>query len=143
MLTTDCIIASILPSTLCDWSIMKSILSTAPAPVISLMIRKSSNGSIEPTIRSSSAYLRLLKWKPPSSPSSISRATICSMFVPIGWWPVSTSTCACGPSRRHASAAVPQSGVAEAIAFFAGPRTGKSTGNVVNVDGGVAAAYPR
>jgi NAD(P)-dependent dehydrogenase (short-subunit alcohol dehydrogenase family) len=33
--------------------------------------------------------------------------------------------------------------VAEAIAFFAGPRSGKSTGNVVNVDGGVTAAYPR
>jgi rhamnulose-1-phosphate aldolase/alcohol dehydrogenase len=33
--------------------------------------------------------------------------------------------------------------VAEAIAFFAGPRTNKSTGNVVNVDGGVPAAYPR
>jgi rhamnulose-1-phosphate aldolase/alcohol dehydrogenase len=33
--------------------------------------------------------------------------------------------------------------VAEAIAFFAGPRSQKSTGNVVNVDGGVTAAYPR
>jgi rhamnulose-1-phosphate aldolase/alcohol dehydrogenase len=33
--------------------------------------------------------------------------------------------------------------VAEAIAFFAGPRSVKSTGNVVNVDGGVTAAYPR
>ncbi len=33
--------------------------------------------------------------------------------------------------------------VAEAIAFFAGPRSAKSTGNVVNVDGGVTAAYPR
>jgi rhamnulose-1-phosphate aldolase/alcohol dehydrogenase len=33
--------------------------------------------------------------------------------------------------------------VAEAIAFFAGPSSGKSTGNVVNVDGGVTAAYPR
>ena len=33
--------------------------------------------------------------------------------------------------------------VAEAIAFLAGPRTAKSTGNVINVDGGVTAAYPR
>jgi rhamnulose-1-phosphate aldolase/alcohol dehydrogenase len=33
--------------------------------------------------------------------------------------------------------------VAEAIAFFAGPRSLKSTGNVLNVDGGVTAAYPR
>jgi NAD(P)-dependent dehydrogenase (short-subunit alcohol dehydrogenase family) len=33
--------------------------------------------------------------------------------------------------------------VAEAIAFFAGPRSRKSTGNVLNVDGGVTAAYPR
>jgi rhamnulose-1-phosphate aldolase/alcohol dehydrogenase len=33
--------------------------------------------------------------------------------------------------------------VAEAIAFFAGPRSDKSTGNVLNVDGGVTAAYPR
>ena len=33
--------------------------------------------------------------------------------------------------------------VAEAIAFFATSRSAKSTGNVINVDGGVAAAYPR
>jgi rhamnulose-1-phosphate aldolase/alcohol dehydrogenase len=34
--------------------------------------------------------------------------------------------------------------VAEAVAFFASPtRSSKSTGNVLNVDGGVAAAYPR
>jgi rhamnulose-1-phosphate aldolase/alcohol dehydrogenase len=33
--------------------------------------------------------------------------------------------------------------VAEAIVFLGGPRSGKSTGNVINVDGGVTAAYPR
>jgi rhamnulose-1-phosphate aldolase/alcohol dehydrogenase len=33
--------------------------------------------------------------------------------------------------------------VAEAIAFFAGRRSAKSTGNIINVDGGVPAAYPR
>ena len=34
--------------------------------------------------------------------------------------------------------------VAEAVAFFASPtRSSKSTGNILNVDGGVAAAYPR
>ena len=33
--------------------------------------------------------------------------------------------------------------VAEAIAFFAGPRSAKSTGNIINVDGGIPAAYPR
>jgi rhamnulose-1-phosphate aldolase/alcohol dehydrogenase len=33
--------------------------------------------------------------------------------------------------------------VAEAIAFFAGPKSAKSTGNILNVDGGVTAAYPR
>ena len=32
--------------------------------------------------------------------------------------------------------------VAEAIACLAGPRSAKSTGNVINVDGGVTAAYP-
>ena len=33
--------------------------------------------------------------------------------------------------------------VAEAIAFLAGPRSSKSTGNIINVDGGVPAAYTR
>jgi rhamnulose-1-phosphate aldolase/alcohol dehydrogenase len=33
--------------------------------------------------------------------------------------------------------------VAEAIAFLAGPSSAKSTGNVINVDGGVPAAFPR
>jgi rhamnulose-1-phosphate aldolase/alcohol dehydrogenase len=34
--------------------------------------------------------------------------------------------------------------IAEAVAYFAsGARSGKSTGNILNVDGGVAAAYPR
>jgi len=33
--------------------------------------------------------------------------------------------------------------VAEAVLFFASPRSAKSTGNIVNVDGGVVAAYTR
>jgi len=34
--------------------------------------------------------------------------------------------------------------IAEAVAFFASPtRSSKSTGNLLNVDGGIAAAYPR
>jgi rhamnulose-1-phosphate aldolase/alcohol dehydrogenase len=33
--------------------------------------------------------------------------------------------------------------VAEAVVFFSGPRSAKSTGNIINVDGGVTAAYPR
>jgi rhamnulose-1-phosphate aldolase/alcohol dehydrogenase len=33
--------------------------------------------------------------------------------------------------------------IAEAVLFLASPRSSKSTGNVVNVDGGIPAAYPR
>jgi rhamnulose-1-phosphate aldolase/alcohol dehydrogenase len=33
--------------------------------------------------------------------------------------------------------------IAEAVLFFASPRSAKSTGNIINVDGGVAAAYTR
>ena len=33
--------------------------------------------------------------------------------------------------------------VAEAVLFFASSRSAKSTGNIINVDGGVAAAYTR
>ena len=45
--------------------------------------------------------------------------------------------------RTKLGVAVLPEDVAEAIAFFVGPRSDKSTGNVVNVDGGVTAAYPR
>jgi enoyl-[acyl-carrier-protein] reductase (NADH) len=33
--------------------------------------------------------------------------------------------------------------IAEAVYFFASNRSSKSTGNILNVDGGVTAAYPR
>ena len=46
-------------------------------------------------------------------------------------------------SRTRLGVNVEPEDVAEAIAFFAGPRTSKSTGNILNVDGGVQAAYPR
>jgi rhamnulose-1-phosphate aldolase/alcohol dehydrogenase len=46
-------------------------------------------------------------------------------------------------ARTKLGVAVLPEDVAEAIAFFAGPRSAKSTGNVLNVDGGVTAAYPR
>jgi rhamnulose-1-phosphate aldolase/alcohol dehydrogenase len=45
--------------------------------------------------------------------------------------------------RTKLGVAVLPEDVAEAIAFFAGPRSAKSTGNILNVDGGVTAAYPR
>ena len=46
-------------------------------------------------------------------------------------------------SRTRLGVAVLPEDVAEAIAFFAGPKSAKSTGNILNVDGGVTAAYPR
>ncbi len=46
-------------------------------------------------------------------------------------------------ARTKLGVAVLPEDVAEAIAFFAGPRSAKSTGNILNVDGGVTAAYPR
>ena len=46
-------------------------------------------------------------------------------------------------SRTRLGVNVYPEDVAEAIAFLAGPRSLKSTGNVINVDGGVTAAYPR
>jgi rhamnulose-1-phosphate aldolase/alcohol dehydrogenase len=46
-------------------------------------------------------------------------------------------------ARTRLGVSVYPEDVAEAIAFIAGPRASKSTGNVVNVDGGVPAAYPR
>ena len=46
-------------------------------------------------------------------------------------------------SRTKLGVVVLPEDVAEMIAFFAGPRAAKSTGNVANVDGGVTAAYPR
>lgn len=45
--------------------------------------------------------------------------------------------------RTKLGVAVLPEDVAEAIAFFAGPASAKSTGNIINVDGGVTAAYPR
>jgi NAD(P)-dependent dehydrogenase (short-subunit alcohol dehydrogenase family) len=33
--------------------------------------------------------------------------------------------------------------IAEAVAFLASSRSAKSTGNIINVDGGVTAAYTR
>jgi rhamnulose-1-phosphate aldolase/alcohol dehydrogenase len=46
-------------------------------------------------------------------------------------------------ARTKLGVAVLPEDVAEAIAFFASPRSAKSTGNILNVDGGVTAAYPR
>ena len=46
-------------------------------------------------------------------------------------------------SRTKLGVSVYPEDVAAAVAFLAGPRSGKSTGNIINVDGGVTAAYPR
>jgi NAD(P)-dependent dehydrogenase (short-subunit alcohol dehydrogenase family) len=46
-------------------------------------------------------------------------------------------------NRTRLGVSVYPADVAEAIAFLAGPSASKSTGNVINVDGGVTAAYPR
>jgi rhamnulose-1-phosphate aldolase/alcohol dehydrogenase len=46
-------------------------------------------------------------------------------------------------ARTRLGVSVHPEDVAEAIAFFIGPRSAKSTGNILNVDGGVTAAYPR
>jgi NAD(P)-dependent dehydrogenase (short-subunit alcohol dehydrogenase family) len=47
-------------------------------------------------------------------------------------------------ARTTLGVSVEAADVAEAILHFASDaRSGKSTGNVLNVDGGVAAAYPR
>ena len=79
-----------------DWSIVRRG-SGRPLPTSSQKTRNSSNGLTEPTIRSSSAYLRLLKWKPPSRSSAARIATICSTLTPCAWWPMSTSTRARSP----------------------------------------------
>ena len=45
--------------------------------------------------------------------------------------------------RTHGGAVLPED-IAQAVLHFASPaRSGKTTGNLLNVDGGVAAAYPR
>jgi rhamnulose-1-phosphate aldolase/alcohol dehydrogenase len=46
-------------------------------------------------------------------------------------------------SRTRLGVSVLPEDVAEAIVFLAGPRAAKSTGNIINVDGGVPAAYSR
>ena len=51
------------------------------------------------------------------------------------------ATASIAGARSSASNVYPED-VAEAISFLAGPRAAKSTGNVINVDGGVTAAYP-
>jgi NAD(P)-dependent dehydrogenase (short-subunit alcohol dehydrogenase family) len=46
-------------------------------------------------------------------------------------------------ARTTLKASVYAEDVAEAVLFFASPRSAKATGNMLNVDGGVAAAYSR
>jgi len=51
------------------------------------MMQKSSKGSIAPTIRSSSAYLRLLKWKPPrrdEPPEARAQVVLAGVVRPVG-----------------------------------------------------------
>ncbi len=46
-------------------------------------------------------------------------------------------------SRTTLKVSVYPEDVAETVLFFASPRSAKTTGNILNVDGGVAAAFPR
>ncbi|HVR84576.1 MAG TPA: SDR family oxidoreductase, partial [Planctomycetota bacterium] len=46
-------------------------------------------------------------------------------------------------NRTTMKVGVVSADIAEAVYFFASSRSSKSTGNILNVDGGVMAAYPR
>jgi hypothetical protein len=52
-------------------------------------------------------------------------------------------TCRLLPRAHDLGVNVYAEDVAEAIAFLGGPRSAKSRGNLLNVEGGIAAAYPR
>src|SRR5215218_9514521 len=67
------------------------------ASTSSTKIRNNSNGLTLPTMRSSSPYFLLLKWKPPRRPSSSRSATTYSMLTSLAWWPRSTRTWALSP----------------------------------------------
>src|SRR5919112_1443569 len=69
------------------------------ASTSSTKIRNSSNGLTLPTMRSSSPYFLLLKWKPPRRPSSSRSATTYSMLTSLAWCPRSTRTSADGEGR--------------------------------------------